>query len=171
MEVDAAGANRSPISAQALEGRSLGLDEREKALAALHEAIEARSQALEARFAAREAALQERESQIDDLRQANQKLVLATLGAQELRDAAQAARRRQDIFLAMLAHELRNPLAAISATVEIVARKAGALVPEKLFGGVRRQIRHLVRRALAGAWPSLSASAKCVTSRGCVRLN
>jgi len=47
------------------------------------------------------------------LRAANQNLLLATFGAEDLRDHAEAAHRRQNEFLAMLAHELRNPLAPI----------------------------------------------------------
>ncbi|MEM8510774.1 signal transduction histidine kinase/ActR/RegA family two-component response regulator [Massilia sp. MP_M2] len=45
---------------------------------------------------------------------ANQHLLLATLDAEDLRAQAEAANRRQNEFLAMLAHELRNPLAPIS---------------------------------------------------------
>jgi signal transduction histidine kinase/ActR/RegA family two-component response regulator len=47
------------------------------------------------------------------LRGANQNLMLATFGAEDLRDQAEAAHRHQNEFLAMLAHELRNPLAPI----------------------------------------------------------
>ena len=47
------------------------------------------------------------------LRGANQNLMLATLGAEDLRDQAESAHRHQNDFLAMLAHELRNPLAPI----------------------------------------------------------
>ncbi len=45
---------------------------------------------------------------------ANQHLLLATFDAEDLRAQAEAAILRQNEFLAMLAHELRNPLAPIS---------------------------------------------------------
>lgn len=45
---------------------------------------------------------------------ANQNLLLATFGAEDLRVQAESANQRQNEFLAMLAHELRNPLAPIS---------------------------------------------------------
>jgi len=44
------------------------------------------------------------------LRDANQKLVVATLNAQSLQDEAEAMNRKQQEYLSMLAHELRNPL-------------------------------------------------------------
>ena len=48
------------------------------------------------------------------LREANQRLVIASLRAQDLQDQAEASIERQKEFLAMLAHELRNPLAPIA---------------------------------------------------------
>jgi signal transduction histidine kinase len=43
------------------------------------------------------------------LRDANQNLVVATLNAQSLQDEAEAMNRKQQEYLSMLAHELRNP--------------------------------------------------------------
>lgn len=52
--------------------------------------------------------------------------------------------RRKDEFLAMLAHELRNPLAAISTTVKLLERsKPGVLAPE---GGTERYMDILNRQ-------------------------
>ena len=56
----------------------------------------------------------------------------------------QHADRRKDEFLAMLAHELRNPLAPIAAAAEILG--AGTLPPETLARTsaiIARQVRHL----------------------------
>lgn len=47
------------------------------------------------------------------LREANERLVLSALGAQELQEAAERALRQQSDFLARAAHELRNPLGPI----------------------------------------------------------
>lgn len=53
------------------------------------------------------------ERRLADLREANEKLVLAALSAQELRVAAEQARERQAAFMSAVAAELRNPLAPV----------------------------------------------------------
>jgi signal transduction histidine kinase len=60
--------------------------------------------------------------------------------------ALQEADRRKDEFLAMLAHELRNPLAPIRSAVELL-RMRGPLVPDLIWGRdlIDRQVRHLGR--------------------------
>ncbi len=68
----------------------------------------------------REAAASQMESHSGDLREANEHLVMATLSAERLEEAAMATKRQQDEFLAMLAHELRNPLAPIRSAVAIL---------------------------------------------------
>jgi PAS domain S-box-containing protein len=55
------------------------------------------------------------------------------------------ADRRKDEFLGMLAHELRNPVAAIMNASEVLARTAGDENVEKLSGIVRRQTTTLSR--------------------------
>jgi two-component system, sensor histidine kinase len=95
------------------------------------------------------AAARERDSLqglVEQLREANQNLVMATLDAQTLRDDAEAANLRQNEFLAMLAHELRNPLAPISMA-GIMLTKTSTESPEllslqKIIG---RQVQHLAR--------------------------
>jgi signal transduction histidine kinase len=64
----------------------------------------------------------------------------------EARAAAEAANRAKDEFLAMLGHELRNPLAAIANATSIV--KSERRTPEQLafaVGVIERQSRHLQR--------------------------
>ncbi len=56
------------------------------------------------------------------------------------------ADRRKDVFLATLAHELRNPLAPIQSALNV--RRLGSYGPaggEDLQGVIERQMRHLVR--------------------------
>ena len=60
---------------------------------------------------------------------------------EELREAD----RRKDEFLGMLAHELRNPLAAIMTAGEVLHRSLGDTPAQKLIGVVRRQTRALSR--------------------------
>ena len=57
-----------------------------------------------------------------------------------------SANRRKDEFLAMLAHELRNPLAPIRNAVEIIGSLEGLDVRVKETTDIiRRQVRHLAR--------------------------
>ena len=81
-----------------------------------------------------------------ELREANAHLVLAKLEADALKEAALLARARQDEFLAMLAHELRNPLAPISNAVALLARPECSpdMLP-RVRGMIDRQVQHLVR--------------------------
>jgi PAS domain S-box-containing protein len=77
----------------------------------------------------------------------------AALGTAELyererasRTRAEAADRRKDEFLAMLAHELRNPLAPIRNSLHVLRMRGGdwSLV-EKVRGMMERQVQHLAR--------------------------
>ncbi len=57
---------------------------------------------------------------------------------------AQAASRAKDEFLAMLGHELRNPLAPISTALQLMQLRAGdVLLKERTI--IERQVKHLVR--------------------------
>ncbi|SFD58384.1 ATP-binding protein [Paracidovorax konjaci] len=53
--------------------------------------------------------------------------------------------RRKDEFLATLAHELRNPLAAISGAVELLRHPMGQLSKARAGEVLGRQVRHMVR--------------------------
>jgi signal transduction histidine kinase len=68
---------------------------------------------------------------------------------QELRrrtEHLQETDRRKDLFLAMLAHELRNPLAAITTAVGILERR-GSTDPKdgRMVSIIQRQANHLAR--------------------------
>lgn len=139
------------------------LDEREAALDRREEAVRERETALRERERiakdwsdsawAREEEQRaeadrsaEVETQNSELRQANEHLILATIEAQELREASLIARRRQDEFLAMLGHELRNPLGPIRNAVEILARLDDAQpIPRPILDIIRRQVQQMVR--------------------------
>jgi signal transduction histidine kinase len=59
------------------------------------------------------------------------------------RDAAEAANRAKDEFLAVLGHELRNPLAPIVTALKLMQRRtAGA---ERELAVIDRQVAHLIR--------------------------
>lgn len=62
------------------------------------------------------------------------------------RTQAEAANRAKDEFLAMLAHELRNPLSVIANAVTVLEQSAdGASRPSKPAAAIRRQTAHLTR--------------------------
>ncbi len=63
----------------------------------------------------------------------------------EMEQALKQADQRKDEFLAMLAHELRNPLAAISNAVQLAKRSDS---PDQLAWGrqvIEKHVRHLTR--------------------------
>jgi len=64
--------------------------------------------------------------------------------ADAARDEAQAADRAKDQFLAMLGHELRNPLAPALTALELIKLK-GAAESTREREVVERQIRHMAR--------------------------
>jgi PAS domain S-box-containing protein len=71
------------------------------------------------------------------VREQNEQLALAV-------ERVRQADRRKDEFLAMLGHELRNPLAPISTALELMSlRGGGALQKERDV--IRRQVDHLSR--------------------------
>jgi signal transduction histidine kinase/ActR/RegA family two-component response regulator len=80
------------------------------------------------------------------LRDANEHLVIATMNAQALTEAAQRDNRQREQFLAMLAHELRNPLAPI---VNALAVLHHVTTPEPLVAWahdvIKRQVDHMTR--------------------------
>ncbi|MFT5533680.1 MAG: signal transduction histidine kinase [Candidatus Paceibacteria bacterium] len=87
-----------------------------------------------------------REDKIAQLREANQNLLLATFGAQDLQASAEADNHAKEEFLSMLAHELRNPLAPIVMANALIGKLLDAhpKLP-KLHGIIDRQSLHLKR--------------------------
>jgi signal transduction histidine kinase len=63
---------------------------------------------------------------------------------QEARREAEAANRAKDEFLAMLGHELRNPLAPITTALYLMRLRHQGIA-EKERGVIERQVEHLVR--------------------------
>ncbi|MBA3589709.1 ATP-binding protein [Methylibium sp.] len=125
-----------------MDQRDVAFAQREEALGQREEAVRLREQAEQGQAAALAAS----QVQQQELREANAHLVLAKLEADALKEAAVTAGRRQDEFLAMLAHELRTPLAPISSAAALLAQADGN--PEmlrRIHDIVARQVHHLVR--------------------------
>lgn len=59
--------------------------------------------------------------------------------------ALRLAAQQKDEFLAVLAHELRNPLAPIRTGLEVLTRMGGASEHGRTLGVMRRQVDHMVR--------------------------
>ena len=83
---------------------------------------------------------------VAQLREANEHLVLASVNAANLRDEAEETNRRQNEFLAMLAHELRNPLAPISMAATLLDRVPDASPQlRQLQSVIGRQVEQMAR--------------------------
>lgn len=81
-----------------------------------------------------------------EMREANEQLVLAALSAQGLQAAAEQAQRRQTEFLAVLAHELRNPLTPIRTAAATLARfESDEPMLPRMQAVIERQVAHLSR--------------------------
>jgi two-component system, sensor histidine kinase len=86
-------------------------------------------------------------------------------------EALQEADRRKDEFLAMLAHELRNPLAPIRNAVEILRRSPQRATREKAREMIGRQVEHLARLVDDLLDVSRITQRKIALQRGPVRLS
>ncbi|MDB5815995.1 MAG: hypothetical protein JWN23_3112 [Rhodocyclales bacterium] len=80
------------------------------------------------------------------LQEANEQLILAALSAQELQSAAEQAHRQQNEFLAVLAHELRNPLTPIRTAAALLGRvRTDEPLLLRLQTIIERQVVHISR--------------------------
>ena len=86
-------------------------------------------------------------SRQQDLREANEQLVMASLVAQESEALAREAHRQQMNFMAILAHELRNPLAPLRLATEMLTnRSAGGEIPiDRLTEIITSQVNCMAR--------------------------
>jgi signal transduction histidine kinase len=83
---------------------------------------------------------------MDQLREANENLVMATVHSQEAIEAAERTSRQQEHFLAMLAHELRNPLTPIVNALAVL-HQVPTPEPSVTWGHdiIKRQVDHITR--------------------------
>src|SRR5262245_36792731 len=90
--------------------------------------------------------MQQRTRQMAEERVALARAEAAQRAAEEMTRHLQEQNRRKDEFLAMLSHELRNPLAPIRTAIEVIRRVAP---PDPILTTAReavdRQVGHLVR--------------------------
>ena len=81
----------------------------------------------------------------DAQQEANEHLILAALGAQESQATAEHAQRRQTEFLAVVAHELRSPLAPISNAAALLGMLPTEELLPRLQAVIERQVAHISR--------------------------
>ena len=79
--------------------------------------------------------------EIEDLAKA---LIASTAETKEARQQAETASRAKDEFLAMLGHELRNPLAPIVTALHLMEMRANG-APDRERAIIERQVGHLLR--------------------------
>jgi signal transduction histidine kinase len=82
---------------------------------------------------------------VRDLRNANETRARTERELREHADALREADRRKDEFLAMLAHELRNPLAPISSAAFVLSRSPGGETARRALDALQRQVHHMTR--------------------------
>src|SRR6185369_8330238 len=81
-----------------------------------------------------------------DLRDANEKLVLSALSGHEQRLLLTEENQRQITFLAMVAHELRSPLAPLGSAAELLkVALANEPLLTQLQGIIKRQVAHMAK--------------------------
>jgi diguanylate cyclase (GGDEF)-like protein len=85
-------------------------------------------------------------TQMQHLREANEQLVLGALTSQDMQARAEDKHRQQVKFIAMVAHELRNPLNPIRSATELLKRVRGDQeLLANLRGIIERQVTHMSR--------------------------
>ncbi|HET7007836.1 MAG TPA: ATP-binding protein, partial [Candidatus Binatia bacterium] len=72
-------------------------------------------------------------------------LVVTDLRGQKLQEQLREADRRKDEFLAMLGHELRNPLSIIHNVLQILRKKHDGAETAEMRGMIEQQVRHMGR--------------------------
>ena len=91
------------------------------------------------------AAIRERNRVEDERAQSLAREKEARARAEALASDLREQQEAKDRFLAMLGHELRNPLAPVTNVIEILRQRGGASDLQDLYGMMQRQVRHMAR--------------------------
>ena len=136
----------SPASEQAVFDRENAVTLRENAVALREDAVALREGVPDSREDTARAKTALEAPVMAQLREANEHLVIATVDAQARTEMSERAGRQKEEFLAMLAHELRNPLAPIVNALAVLRRTATSepMVPWA-HDIIKRQIDHMTR--------------------------
>jgi diguanylate cyclase (GGDEF)-like protein len=108
--------------------------------------LQARTEVLRPSTQSEESVRAAQSSQMRHLREANEQLVLGALTSQDMQARAEIKHRQQVKFIAMVAHELRNPLNPIRSAAELLKRVRGDQeLLANLQGIIERQVAHMSR--------------------------
>jgi signal transduction histidine kinase/ActR/RegA family two-component response regulator len=115
--------------------------EKDRRIAQLEHELESTREFLQTTLEAQEALITSKE----ELSKRNLELSALNSELTHAREIAMSASQRKDEFLAMLAHELRNPLTPITHAIHLLQRESFAGPPKVLYAMIERQTRRLVR--------------------------
>jgi diguanylate cyclase (GGDEF)-like protein len=80
------------------------------------------------------------------LREANERLIIAAIEAEKLKEQAEDRQRGHVKFIALVAHELRNPLSPIRTAAELLKRAdLDPSILGRLQGIIERQVAHMTQ--------------------------
>lgn len=130
-----------------LQGKNETLQAQNEELQAQSEELQAQGEELQARSEELQAQQEELQAQSDELHAQNEELVRNTDLLLEQQKTLVDAEEQKNRFLAVLGHELRNPLAAIRSAIGLLANGVDeAADPQSSIRGVlKRQTAHLAR--------------------------
>jgi signal transduction histidine kinase/ActR/RegA family two-component response regulator len=131
---------------EAIERLAADLSERNQQIQAQNEEIQAQNEEVQAQQEELQAQSEELQAQNNEIQSRSEDLeqVTETLKKQAS-DLAEADQRKNE-FLAMLGHELRNPMAALTMSLEVLNRsEPGSKRAEQAQTAIQRQIRQLGR--------------------------
>ena len=116
-----------------------------RAKASMFVALQERTEQLAAERMERDFESRKREHEALALRRERDRELLAKRELARLNEALAENDRRKDSFLAILAHELRNPLAPIQTCVDLIKRSPDAPLTPKMIDVLERQTASLAR--------------------------
>jgi signal transduction histidine kinase len=117
-----------------------------RAIGAAAAALEQRERDLRAKNLKIQSQNEELQAQSEELASQNEELVQQGNELRLQSDALAEANERKNHFLGVLAHELRNPLAPISNSINILKRvQPGSELAQRAQAVIERQTRHMIR--------------------------
>lgn len=121
------------------------LQEKNEALQAQNEELQAQGEELQAQTEELQSQAEELQAQTDELRAQSEELREQQAAVFGINAALREAEQQKNRFLAVLGHELRNPLAAIRSAESLLDDVASDEEHRNLHQIIRRQTTHLVR--------------------------